>query len=358
MATCRQAPWSALAAVALVAVMLPVTEAQSPARSEIERWLRDAAEFSSGDLQALALGRAVARPLDTPEASEAAVAGAVVINAPAERLLAEFTHIETVRRGRGVLDIGAFGEPPSLPDLDSFSLTADELAALRRCLPGACDLKLPVLAIARLRAGVDWRSSSAPDAATMIMRQWLFERLSAYLRDGNAALGFADDKRPSLDLVEEMGLLLAHEEWLAQLAPHVRSHLSGYPEVRVQGASDSFYWARVDFGMKPTIRVSHASIHPTPEAPLGLSHVIATKQIYASHYLRAALELRLVFPRDDGGFLLVMASRSRNDGMTGLLGFVVRAKVRSRSRDGMVRYLQGVKATLESGRRGEVVGAP
>jgi hypothetical protein len=351
-----QAPARLAGLIALILLSSTTAASQAPRLGGVETLLRGMG-FTDGDVRELARGRAVAHPLDTSTPSESAAAGAVLINAPAAQFLREFTHIETSRRGRGVRAIGVFGTPPSPEDLGGFTLTEDELAALRRCRPGDCSLKLPAAVIAELRSEVDWASPRAPAVASALVRRWLFEHLSGYLREGHTALGMMDDKRPPLDLAEELSLVLASEQWLAQLAPAVLSGLSAPPTTGRPEVRDAFYWARVDFGMKPTIRLNHVSVHPIAEAPHGLSHVVATKQIYASHYLRAALELRLLFPRDDGGFLLVMTTRSRNDGMTGLLGFVVRAKVRGRSRDGMARYLQNVKETLESGRRGEIVGA-
>ncbi len=347
-----------LSIAAACAVLLTAASAQPDRDADVDAWLQSVVGFPAGDLAELALGRAVARNVETASVSESSAAGAVVINAPPDRLLREFERIETTRRGPGVLAIGAFNEPPSLADLAGVVLTAEDLTALRRCRPGDCGLKLPASAIEQFRSTVDWGTTAAAAQATAVMRSLLLARLAEYRSGGNAALGLADDKRPPLDLAEELSLVLAHEDWLPGLAPGVRAHLSDFPATRAPQVRDSFYWARVDFGMKPTIRLNHVSVHPTPGARLGLSHVIATKQIYASHYLRAALELRLVFPRSDGGFLLVMATRSRNDGMTGLLGFVVRTKVRGRSREGLARYLQNVKATIETGRRGEVVGAP
>ncbi|MDP1568798.1 MAG: hypothetical protein Q8L86_02245 [Vicinamibacterales bacterium] len=345
-----------MALAAILIVRLGAVDAPEALWPEVAAWLHDHAGLSEADQQTLAAGRAVARTVETATASESAAAGAVVIDAPVERFLQEFVTVSSSRRGPGVLAIGVFSDPPIPADLDGLTLTTEDLAALRRCRPGDCDVKLPAAAIGRFRDAVYWGAPSAPAEATAVMRGWLFDRVRAYRGGGNAALGFADDRRPPTDLGGELAALLSHEPWLEHLAPGVRAYLAGYPGLRPVDVHDTLYWARVDFGLKPTIRLNHVSVHATPNAPAGLTHVIATKQIYASHYLRAALELRLIFARPGGGFVLAMATRSRNDGMTGMLGFVVRAKVRSRSRDGLVRYLEHMKATLEAGRRGGVVG--
>ena len=54
----------------------------------------------------------------------------------------------------------------------------------------------------------------------------------------------------------------------------------------------------VDFGLKPTVRVNHVIIYPLAAILSGVSHVIAIKQLYASHYFHTTLELRLLVHDD------------------------------------------------------------
>jgi hypothetical protein len=81
-------------------------------------------------------------------------------------------------------------------------------------------------------------------------------------------------------------------------------------------------------------------------------YVIATKQIYASHYFHTTLELRFLFDDDrrDGGAgaALVSITRSRNDGMTGVKGLFLGPVISRRSRTGVANYLRHMKQQLES----------
>ena len=52
--------------------------------------------------------------------------------------------------------------PPQIGDFAELSLSDEELAELRACRPGKCDLRLGDKAIARFQTEVDW---AAPDAA-------------------------------------------------------------------------------------------------------------------------------------------------------------------------------------------------
>lgn len=351
--TARPVRASAVAAAALVWAIGAGAQARLPA--ETARWLETEFGFSESDLRAVAEGRSVARTLDTTSASEAAAVGVVRIDAPPERLLREFIELDTTTLARGVQALGVFSDPPVADDLAGLRLTAEDLAALRECRPGACDVKLPGAVITRMRE-VPWHQADAPALATAVMRDWLLAYVRRYRDEGAAALGRLDDKRPSIDTGAELAAALANEPLLSRVAPDLAARLTGRPGGRRAGDRETVYWARVDFGLKPLIRVSHMSVHETPGAAGGVSHVVVTRQVYASHYVRAALELRFILPQPGGGFVLVTTSRSRNDGMTGLLGLVVRGSVRRRSRDVLARYLEAVKAATEAGRRGGIVG--
>jgi hypothetical protein len=73
-------------------------------------------------------------------------------------------------------------------------------------------------------------------------------------------------------------------------------------------------------------------------APSPVSHAIAIKQLYASHYFFTTLERRFLL--EDGraggdGLVLVSVARSRNDGMTGFKGLFLRSIITRRSREGV-----------------------
>ena len=61
------------------------------------------------------------------------------------------------------------------------------------------------------------------------------------------------------------------------------AYLDEYPRSRPADAEDFFYWSVVDFGLKPTVRANHVVIYPLASRPSGISHVVAIKQLYASH---------------------------------------------------------------------------
>ncbi len=99
------------------------------------------------------------------------------------------------------------------------------------------------------------------------------------------------------------------------------------------------------------MRVNHVIIYPLAARPSGVSHVIAIKQLYASHYFQATLELRFLVDDDrraDGsGFYLFSITRSRIDGTGGLKGSLLRSVISRRSRTAVRGYLEHLKRLVE-----------
>ena len=92
------------------------------------------------------------------------------------------------------------------------------------------------------------------------------------------------------------------------------------------------YWEKVNFGMKPTIRINHAVIYNVKAQGRDIS-VVAIKQLYASHYFHTALDLTVCVadPSAPGGFYLLTLKGSEQDGLTGVKGSILRKVVVKRS---------------------------
>ena len=89
---------------------------------------------------------------------------------------------------------------------------------------------------------------------------------------------------------------------------------------------DLFHWAKVKFGLKPTLRMVHV-VTSTTNAIDGRGHMVAEKQLYASHYFQTALDLTFWIPEPQGtqrGFYLIKARGSKHAGLTGFTGSIVR----------------------------------
>ena len=77
--------------------------------------------------------------------------------------------------------------------------------------------------------------------------------------------------------------------------------------------------------------------------------VVASKQLYSTHYFWTALELRALIPDParGAGFWFVNVNRSRSDGLSGFVGSLIRGRVRDSARKGLESALTAAKKTLD-----------
>jgi hypothetical protein len=211
-------------------------------------------------------------------------------------------------------------------------------------------VKLSAAAMDRFRNEVTWTSPGAARQANEVAREVILDLLRAYQSKGNEGLGRYDDDGTPLSVAEQFGELLTSGDALPVPVPALITYLGDFPRSRPAPVEEFFYWTVVDFGLKPTIRVNHVVIHPLDRGPSGVSHAIAIKQLYSSHYFHTTLELRFVVEdRRAGrnGFYLVSMTRSRSDGMTGFMGAFLRPVIARRSRNGVRVYLEHLKRQVE-----------
>jgi hypothetical protein len=179
----------------------------------------------------------------------------------------------------------------------------------------------------------------------------ILDLVTAYQMNGNAALGRYDDVSEPVAVGEEFRGVLGNSHQLPIAVPELMAYLDSYPRGRPAGAHEFFYWSMVEFGLKPTVRVNHVVIYPLAARPSGVSHVIAIKQLYASHYFHTALVLRFLVEDDrppvGRGSYLLSIIRSRADGTTGLKGSFLRPIITRRARTGVRGYLEYLKRQVE-----------
>jgi hypothetical protein len=169
----------------------------------------------------------------------------------------------------------------------------------------------------------------------------LFEAVTEYHKGGDKTFGAYLDKDRPIFLAKEFDGLLKNSPYLMEYVPEFHHYLNNYPNAELPGAVDFLYWSKVQFGLRPTVRVSHVVIYPLDTG----TAVIGSKMLYASHYFHTALELRILKP-DAQGYYLVSINRSRSDGLTGLFGGVVRRKAQSEALEGLESFLEMGKKML------------
>jgi hypothetical protein len=154
---------------------------------------------------------------------------------------------------------------------------------------------------------------------------------------------YVDKDRP-LEAPAEFRKLLAASPYLVEYVPALHRYVEAFPAASLDGAEDLFYWTKDTFAPKPTISVHHVTIWT--DAPRGIA-VVASKQIYASHYFQAGFDLLAAVAAPGGGFYLMDLYRARIDPPTGMLAGVVLGKIRGGVEQGVAEGLRAAQASLQ-----------
>lgn len=303
-------------------------------------------------------GKAVVQVLDAQTPSEIAVFGAIYINASLEDYLKAAQNPDSLRNSPNYLAVRRFSTPPKLSDFEGFVLEDGDIKDLKNCKPGKCQLQLPVESIEEFQNAVDWSAADASTQVNRLAQKMALQELVKYQKDGNSALGAYYDKEQPLRVVGQFETLVRQWSSLSHYLPDLKQYLIGYPRVQLPNAEDIFYWEKVKFGLKPTLRMNHVIIYRGPGSSRTIN-AIAVKQLYASHYFETALDVS-VCTRDssqpqDNGFYLITIKGSRQAGLTGPKGSIIRKTAVSRTRSSLESSLTHIKRVLESN-QGEATG--
>src|SRR5262249_7210804 len=281
---------------------------------------------------AIDAGRPVAKVLPWGQSSEVYIFGAVHIDGSSRAYLAMARDIAGLAGTPGYLGIGELRADASAADLKALTLDADDITALKSCREGSCDVQLPTASMQTFHDAVRWSQPDAASQANALARGMVIDLLKEYRRGGNTALGVYRDKQHPARVSEQFETMVGRSTVLPDAMPELRQYLLKYPDVDLPGGDSFFYWEKVNFGMKPTIRVNHGVVYRRGDARSGMS-AVAIKQLYASHYFHTALDVSVCVPDvPRGGFYLLTLKSSEQDGLTGAKGSILRKVVVDKTR--------------------------
>lgn len=331
----------------LLGVSVLVQTQQPPGTEE---FLRTRMQLSANQINDIRRGKAVAKILSSSERSDIFVFGAVYIHAQPSAYLEFMSDIPRLKKMPGYLGAGKFSEPPQLSDLEGFSFDEKDIKDLRECKPGKCELQLPEASMQAVRNSIDWSSPDVAKAINQRAKRGIIQVLDAYTKQGDSALGTYEDKPDPLPVGQQFAALLGKIEFFPEYLPELNRYLLDYPNSKPQGTREFFYWEKVNFGLKPTIRLNHAVLYHSRGAEREI-YVLAIKQLYASHYFQTAVDLSFCVPNEDvpgdAGFYLITIKASRQAGLTGLKGGIIRRAAVSKTRSSLERALNSIANTLE-----------
>ena len=223
------------------------------------------------------------------EPREIAVFAIVRMDVPQDVFISRFRQIDRFMKNDKLHQIGIFSNPPKTEDLSTLQLPESDFEEMARCRIGKCKVKFPAETLQRLQE-IDWSAQDAADSAMELFRKMSVNYVRAYGEKGNATLMVYADKEKPMTLTEGFELLLSQGAYLYRSDPVMMSYLKDFSRPPPQGVEDFFFWSLEDFGQRPTFTITQAAIYEKRQED-NATHMIALKQIYASHYFQARLQL-------------------------------------------------------------------
>lgn len=341
------------AGVLLSALMLSIVQHAASSAQDVEpfKFFRDYVGLHEDQITAIRNGKAVAKIVESRSPDEVFVFGSVYVRSTPEEYLKLASDIAELRKLPNYLAIQKFSDPPQLSDLEGFTLEPEDIKQLKNCEPGHCEVQLPSEAMDAFKQSVNW---SVPDTANQVNRlgqKMALEALQRYIQGGNTALGTYRDKHHPAQVAETFQSLLSRSKALPVYLPELDHYLLDYPEAASENIQSEFYWEKVNFGLKPTLRIVQAIVYRGSRYT-DPAYAIAVKQLYASHYFETALDLT-VCVRDQenpkrSGFYLITLKGSQQAGLTGFKGGIVRKVAVDKTRSSLERALGAIKQRLET----------
>ncbi len=344
-----------IATVVLLALLLsPVIGSGIPSPdkpAEPDKFFREFIGLSDDQIKEIRAGKAIAKILDSPTADQVFVFGSVYINSTPERYLEFASDIDALRKLPSYIAIRKFSDPPHLSDLTEFTMDEEDFKQLKNCKPSHCEVQLPTEAMEEFQRSVNWTAPDANDQANRLAQQMALQALLNYEQGGNAALGTYRDKDHPAVVAETFAALLSRSKALPVYLPELREYLLNYPKADSGNIQSEFYWEKVNFGLKPTLRVVQAIVYQG-KSPGRPAYAVTVKQLYASHYFESALDLTVCVKDDENplhpGFYLITMKGSQQAGLTGLKGGIVRKVAVDKTRSSLEKALASIKQKLES----------
>jgi hypothetical protein len=316
-----------------------------PAR--LDDYLTGTVKLTPDERAQLVAGEPITKMLDADENKEVAVFGAIWVDAPMRRYIALIKDIENFERGAGFRLTRRIGATPKAEDFAEMRMSDEDVADLRTCHVDNCNIKLDEKGLRRFRTEIDWNAPNHKAAVESLMRQLALDYVTGYVEGGDERLAVYRDKCRPTFVAREFREMVEETPELSTYMPDVRRTLLEYPKPPNRPSSSFLYWQETQFGLKPTVRISHLTMREGPNET-----VIASKMLYANHYFWTGLELRalLADPARGPGFWLVTVYRGRADGLSGFTGRFVRGRVRSEVQNAALMGLKMTRQMLEGGR--------
>ena len=300
----------------MVALWLCCGASQSCAQRQPETFFRSRIGLSSSEIQKIDHGQIVTKVLESSDQKYGVlVFGAVYIDGSIQDFAAAFRDVRNLlgdKVHRDVKEFSVDNAAPSLADFDRLRLDHKDIDALEKCRAGHCDLQ--VFDVASFQRQINWGAKDKYEQVNRVARKRVYDATVQYLSGGLKAFGSYTDRERPFNLYQNMKSMLDCSYYLpADKSGGIYQHVLDFPEQRVPGAADFFYWEDINFGQGPTIRVNRVSMFPNGVG--AAKYVITNQQLYATRNIRIALQVFYCVPDTQNpqrpGFYLIEMNDSR-----------------------------------------------
>ena len=316
------------------------TAADPPPLAFLRQYLR----ASDSELRRLERGEPITRTLQSTDSREITTLGAIRVTCTADTFISRVRDVERFKASEYLLQVGRFSEAPSIDDVATLELDAEDRRDLRDCRPGKCGLRLPAADITGLRDGVPWGTPQEAASAVEAMRAFIAREARDYTIGGSAALAEYADQTTRASRAAAFHSLLRVSGFKGEYQPEIFDFLDQFPHEGANGIESVLLWSRERFGLRPVTNITHSAILRREDVV-----VFASKQVYTTHYLDASLGMSVFIPSPGTQYAYVTyMNRSRVEGLSGPLAGMVRAIASRRGRDGLERTLLDVRRKLEA----------
>jgi hypothetical protein len=177
----------------------------------------------------------------------------------------------------------------------------------------------------------------------------LLDYVRDYLTRGDVALIEYNDKAKIVRLAEEQRSLKAASSYIYDVLTSFPQYVRGFSKPNLVDVQNTIVWSKVKFGLKPVIAINHITIYKN-EKEAGQQILIASKQIYASHYFDSSLALTafINIPGASPASYLFYENRSRADALDGMFSKFRRGIVENRAIDSLKDILEQSKVNLNT----------
>lgn len=310
-------------------------------------WFEPDATMSSEDIQRMARGEVVVKPLSA-KSGQLGVFAATELRQSPDVFVAWIRQISQLQRSKAIAASGRFSEPPVLQDLDGLSLDPRDLESLRECRPGDCALKLAASEIESLRRVADRDTDAALQQA---FRRVLLDRLLAYRAGGLAAVPVPVNRSDTSRPTEVFAALHANSPYIRRSDVRLATWLNE-PERSASLEVESFYyWSKEYYSSgKAVIAITHVGVTRAPRGGPAPEATVVGKQVFATRYMKGMLtHIALARDQASGALYMTYTNRAQLDVLKGFWGGLVRAIINSRLRGDAANVVQTLRGRIESG---------